>query len=365
MRTHPRLGHAAAGAVAALLLAGCAADRPEGAAASTPAAALPSWSYDSTQVFPADRSLTRAEDGIALPDGRLIVADQIHGLRLVEADGSSKPFGNLQALGYAHRPPAHPGGANGVSLEPGGTHLLLADAFGAAIYRVEIATGAGEKLYQHRYGVNTAVRDSTGAIWFTQSAHNTPEDGEARLWAAVDRPRPEGALFRLGQKDGKLADQPELMVDSLYFANGIAIDEPNRRLYLAETVAGRVWRFAVDLDAGRLSERAVFADSVGADNLELDGEGHLWIAAPLTNEVLVVNTATGARHTAFRSLTAAQQEVLAEFARRGQVGNSRMELFTPAVWAPLPGPITGIIVGPGRGPVYFTGLGNALLKMPR
>jgi len=109
----------------------------------------------------------------------------------------------------------------------------------------------------------------------------------------------------------------------------------------------------------------VFVDSIGADNLELDGEGRLWVAAPLSNEVLIVNTTTGARHSAFRSLTPAQQEVLQEFMRRGQVGVSRMELFTPAIWAPLPGPITGMIVGPGVGPVYLTGLGNALLKLRR
>jgi hypothetical protein len=104
---------------------------------------------------------------------------------------------------------------------------------------------------------------------------------------------------------------------------------------------------------------------VAADNLELDGEGHLWAALPLTNEVLVVNTATGARHTAFRSLTPAQQAVGEEFVRRGQSGTPRMELFTPAAWAPLPGFITGLIVSPGRGPVYFTGLGNALVRLPR
>src|SRR5262245_3019709 len=144
-------------------------------------ATLPSWSYDSTQVFPADGSLLRPEDGVALPDGRLIVADQQHGLRLVEQDGSSKPFGNLVAAGYRHRPPERNGGANGVSLEPDGSHLLVADVFGAAIYRVDVASGETEKLYQHRYGINTAVRDSRGAIWFTQSARNTPEDGEPRL----------------------------------------------------------------------------------------------------------------------------------------------------------------------------------------
>jgi len=345
------------------LAAGCAAGTGEGG--TSDAVALPTWTYDSTLVFPGDRSLTRPEDGIALPDGRLIVADQVHGLRLVEIDGTSKPFGTLAATGYLHRPPDHNGGANGISLEPGGTHLLLADVFGAAIYRVDVSNGATEKVYQHRYGINTAVRDSRGAIWFTQSAHNTPEAGEPRLWAAVDIQRPEGALFRLGAPDGHLAAEAEIVVDSLLFANGLAIDETNGHLYLAETTGGRVLRYRVDLDAGMVSDRSVFLDSVAADNLELDGEGHLWVALPLANEVLVVSTATGDRHTAFRSLTPAQQEVAEEFTRRGQAGASRMELFTPAAWAPLPGPITGIILGSGGGAVYFTGLGNALLKLTR
>jgi len=328
-------------------------------------APLPVWSYDSTQVFPADRSLLRPEDGVALPDGRLIVADQQHGLRLVEQDVTSRPFGNLVAAGYSHHPPEHNGGANGVSLEPDGTHVLVADVFGAAIYRVNVSNGETEKLYQHRYGVNTAVRDSRDAVWFTQSAHNTPAEGEPRLWAAVDIPRAEGALYRLGMQDGRLAPQAELMVDSLLFANGVAIDEAGGYLYLAETNAGRVWRYMVDLGAGRLSDPLVFVDSVGADNLELDDEGRLWIAAPLTNEVLVVNTATGVRHSVFRSLSPEQQQMIEEFTRRGQAGTSRMELFTPAAWAPLPGLITGIIIRPGGGPVYFTGLGNALLKLSR
>src|SRR6185295_1677602 len=222
------------------------------------------------------------------------------------------PFGALAAAGYRHRPPAHAGGANGVRLEPDGAHLLLADVFGAAIYRVDVTTGAAEKVYQHTYGINAAVRDSKGAIWFTQSAHNTPEAGEARMWATIDRPSPEGALYRVGMKDGHLAPQAELMVDSLSFGNGLAIDEAAGFLYVAETTAGRVLRYRADLDAGTLSERTVFIDSTAVDNLELDGEGHLWAAVPLSNQLLVVNTATGARHTAFQSRTRAQDSVVAE-----------------------------------------------------
>lgn len=345
------------------LAAGCAGGTSD--KATSAAAALPKWTYDSTMVFPRDRSLRRPEDGIALPDGRLIVADQEHGLRLVELEGTSKPFGGLEAAGYTHRPPEHSGGANGVSLEPGGTHVLLADVFGGAIYRVDVSSGATEKVYQHRYGINTAVRDSRGAIWFTQSAQNTPEAGEARMWASVEIPRPEGALLRLESQDGRLATEAEIVVDSLSFPNGLAIDETSGHLYVAETMGGRVLRYRVDLGTGQLSERSIFVDSVAADNLELDGEGRLWMALPLTNGLLVVNTATGERHIPFRSLTSAQQEVGAEFMRRGQAGASRMELLTPELWAPLPGLITGVIVGFGGGAVYLTGLGNALLKLPR
>jgi sugar lactone lactonase YvrE len=298
---------------------------------------LPSWIFDSSMVFPRDGSLMRAEDGVLLADGRLLVADQAAELRLVETDGTSRPFGDLPGAGYAHHPPAHPGGANGVSLEPGGAHALVADVFGGAIYRVDVASGATEKVYQHSYGINTAVRDSRGTIWFTQSAMNTPEAGEGRMWAAVDTPRPEGALLRLPVVDGKLAAKAEVAVDSLVFGNGVAIDEANGKLYVAETVAGRVLRYDVDLATGALSGRTVFVDTVAADNLELDGAGHLWVAVPLSNEILVVNTATGARHVAFRSQTADQAAMLAEFVRRGMANEPRVGMISPALWSPLPG----------------------------
>ena len=328
-------------------------------------AALPQWTFDSTMVFPGDASLVRPEDGVVLPDGRLIVGDQVHGLRQVEPDGSSAPFGDMAAAGYVHNPPDQSGGPNGISLEPGGTHLLVADIFQGRIYRVDVETGAAELVYQHRYGINTAVRDSRGAIWFTQSAHNTPEEGEARMWANVDVPAPEGALLRLGFQGGEFAGEADVMVDSLYFGNGVVIDAASGHLYVAETLGLRVLRYRVNLETGQLSERSVFVDGVEPDNLELDGEGHLWVALPLSNGLLVVDTETGERHMAFRSQTRAQQELAEEFARRGASGESRMELFAPPWWAPLPGLVTGVILSPDGGPVYLSGLGNALVRLPR
>jgi len=349
--------------VCTAVASGCAEGTSDRGAAD--AVVLPEWTFDSSMVYPGDGSLIRPEDGVALPDGRVIVADQVHGLRLIELDGTSAPFGEMVAAGYVHSPPEHSGGANGVSLEPGETHLLVADIFHGGIYRVGVATGETERVYQHRYGVNTAVRDSRGAIWFTQSAHNTPEDGEARMWASVDIPSPEGALLRLGMQGGRLAEEAEVLVDSLYYANGLVIDETSGHLFVAETIGGRVWRYRVNLDSGQLSERSVFVDGVEPDNLELDGEGHLWIALPLSNGLLVVDTETGSQHMAFSSVTPAQRETNEEFVRRGESRTPRLELLTPALWEPLPGLVTGLIVSPDGGPIYLTGLGNALVRLPR
>jgi sugar lactone lactonase YvrE len=328
-------------------------------------AALPRWTFDASMIFPADHSLVRAEDGVALPDGRLIVVDQEAGLRIVETDGRSAPFGNMVDAGYRHEPPDHGGGANGVAFEPEGTHLLVADIHHGGIFRVDVSTGEAERIYQHRYGVNTAVRDSRGAIWFTQSAHNSPEDGGARMWAAVDTPLAEGALYRLEMQDGQPAGEAELLVDSLVFANGIAIDEAAGLLYLAETMGARVLRYRVDLETGRLSDRTVVVEGILPDNLELDGAGNLWVAAPLTNEMVVVDTATGNRRTVFQVQTPAQQEIAAEVMRRIEAAEPCLELLTPDVTAPLPGFVTGVIVSPEGGPVYLTGLGNALIRLPR
>lgn len=325
---------------------------------------LPHWSFDASMLFPADHSLRMPEDGIALPDGRLIVTDQVHGLRLVAMDGTSTPFGDLAGAGYRHRPPDHTGGANGVSLEPDGAHLLLTDANYGEIYRVDVVSGATEMIHRHRYGVNTAVRDTRGSIWFTQSTANPPEAGEARMWAAVDVPIPDGALLRLAWRNGHLADSAEVIVDSLLFANGLAIDETGGLLYVGETTGNRVLRYRVNLVQGTVSDRTVLAE-IAADNVELDGQGYLWVVAPLSNEVVVVNTATGERYPALHVQTPEQEERVAEFLRRGKVGLPRLDLLTPDLWAPLPGILTGVIVGHGRGPVYVTGLGDALVRLVR
>lgn len=315
--------------------------------------------------FPADHSLARAEDGVVLDDGSLLVVDQVHGLRRLYADGSSEPFGLMTEVGYRHDPDARHGGANGISLEPDGGHVLVADIFGGGLYRVALADGQASKIYQHRYGINVAVRDSSGAIWFTQSAHNPAEQGEALMWAAVDKPLPQGALLRIGvTESGRLQAGAEVVLDGLLFANGLAIDETREVLYLAETTGTRVSTYGLDVAGGTLGERVVVADGIVPDNLELDADGRLWIGAPLPNTMLVYDPDSGDITSLLPEPTPARIALQEEWERLGETGESRMALLGPDAWAPFSGFVTGVIHGAPDGAVYLTGLADVLVRVP-
>lgn len=322
--------------------------------------------YGQVGLAPADRSLVRPEDGVMLDDGTLLIADQLHGLVALAPDGTKRPFGDFAAAGYVHEPPARSAGPNGVSMEPDGVHVLVADILTGAIYRVNTGNEQVEHVYQHMFGANSARRDSSGAIWFTQSTENNGPDSEARMFSAVDTRVADGALFRLAMDgDGASGPSAELKLKGLEFANGLAIDEARGRLYVAETMGDRIVAFALDVDTGVLSDRRVIAEVTTPDNIELDESGRLWVAAPIANALLVVDPETGERSTAFHPQTPRHDRLMIEWQRRTDSGEPRLELFGPDMWSPLPGLITGLILTTEGGPIYLTGLGDALVKLDR
>jgi len=323
------------------------------------------WTMDDGAIFPAARGLARVEDGLALADGRLIVIDQRHGLSLIGADESVRPFGRFAEAGYAHAPPAQLAGPNGVALEPDGAHALVADVFTGAIYRVNLDTEAVELIYTHPFGVNTAVADSTGAIWFTQSALNTAgPNSEARLFEPLNNYAAEGALFRLPPPGADGARGPaQMLAEGLQFANGIVIDEARGELYVAETMGDRINAYAVNVATGEVGEVRVLAEITAPDNIEMDEHGFLWVASPVESAVFVIDPTNGETHTAFRESTPESEALVAEWRRRGEAGEGAIELFTPALWGRLPGAVTGVILTPNDGPIYIAGLGDALVKV--
>lgn len=327
----------------------------------------PRLTLNAATFFPADRSLTHAEDGVVLPDGRLLVGDWNHGLISLSLDGDKRPFGNFAAAGFKTKPDPQWNSPNGVSWEPDRRHVLVADITGGHIYRVNTQTEAVQRIYDHPYGVNAVVRDPSGAIWFTQSTENPPGAGsEARMFAAADRPMSDGAVWRIAPEEiGRAEPKAVKVVDGLNFANGIAFDAKRGRLYIAEIVSSRVLSFRVNAKTGGLSDRRVLAEVTTPDNIELDANGELWAASPFANAIYVINPDTGAARTVFEATPQTSPRLVADLKRRQAAGEPILPLLGPDLWGPMPGLVTGIILSPGDGPVYVSGLGNALVRLDR
>lgn len=315
-------------------------------------------------LFPSDRTLTHAEDGVVLPDGRLLVGDWDHGLVTLDPDGTKRPFGDFAAAGFRTKPDPLWNSPNGISWEPDGRHVLVADITSGHIYRVDTMTEAVRRIYDHPFGVNAAVRDPSGAIWFTQSTENAAGEGsEARMFAAADKPLGDGSVWRIAADEvGKASPSAVRVVEGLDFANGIVFDAARGRLYVNEIVASRILSFAVDPETGALSDRRVLTTLPTPDNIELDGNGDLWVTSPFANAVYKVDPDTGDRQTMFAPTPEASARIVSETYRRLEAGEGLLSLLGPDIWGPMPGLLTGVILAPD-GTVYVSGLGNALARL--
>lgn len=322
----------------------------------------PRWTFDQSQIFPQDRPLARPEDGKALPDGRLVVGDERHGLLLINKDGSHRPFGKFKKAGYVHNPPDFPGGPNGVFLEHDGRHILRVDIYTGTIFRVNTETEETRLIYDHPFGVNSIYRDRQGTLWFTQSTNNAAEHAKKGLWEATNLSVATGALFKLGGSGDEFASEAEKMVADIYLANGIVFDKKEQYLYLSETMMDRVLRFRVDGETGSLSDRETYQLVLMPDNLAVDANNNLWIVSFFANQVTVIDHQCRSAHTVFQATSKQRTAALDEWVRRSHLGQPRLDLLTANTGNPLPISLTGLFFSPNYDAVYFTGLGNAILR---
>ena len=318
------------------------------------------WTISDGLEYPENRPLSRAEDGVILADGTLIVADQRYGLAKIDLSGKVSPFGNFEALDYEHNPPKVESGPNGVHLSPDKKYVLTADVFNGKIYKSSIETNSTEILYSHEYGVNTARQDTTGAVWFTQSTENQNEE---RVFEALDRAIPDGALYRLPNSEDEMI--PELIIDELYFANGFYIDEKRNKFYLSEMMKNRVLEFDLDLSTGKLSNQTTLASIPTPDNMELNHDGKLWVASPLSNQILAIDLESGNTSIVFDAQTEVGLENLQKGLQLMDNGEGFAGLITEQLFVEMPGLLTGMIIGNSSQPFYVANLGSALIEVSK
>lgn len=343
--------------VAAFIHAGCGAPSAnnENNVAAKEAKPLPYFTYHKENVFPGDSSLHRAEDGIGLKDGSVIVSDQATGLRLIEKDGKNRPFGKFAAVGFTYTPPAHMLSPNGMVLEKDGEHLLMVDLEDGKIYRINLTTEDVEVVYDHPYGVNAIYKDKTGAIWFTQSAHSTNVN---ELVSELNQPVPHGAVYRMAD----FKSTPVKVIDSIYFANGLTMDRDETHLYVSETMMDKVHEYDVDVTNGTVKYSGVAANILSPDNVLIDKDGRLFIASTFSNQVVAVDFKEHTQHVIFNGVTKENILLTNELNRRNHLGLERLKFNATGMFAPLPGGITGMFFSHDSLTFYITNLGKDLLK---
>lgn len=323
----------------------------------TPEEPFPNYTYSSEHVIPSQASLIAPEDGVGLPDGRIVVAHNEDGLHAITKDGTSMPFGNMNNAGYAK------GGARGVFLEPDNEHLLVSCVYSGKIFRVNIEGETSTVIYRHPYGINNIYRDKRGIIWFTQSANN--ENGTSKaLDDAFANPLPTGAVYRLRTEGGQTVSDAKLVADSLFFANGITMDEQEEHLFVSEYRMDRILRYQVDPSQDTLISKEQYSLILSPDNLERDPQGNIWVASLMQNKVFGIDKDNRSRHEIFSVHSEINEKIRQEWVRKTNLGKSVMDVYHPDMWKPLTGPLTGVFWSYNREKVYFTGLGTKILEYP-
>ena len=127
----------------------------------------------------------------------------------------------------------------------------------------------------------------------TNFVHAEAHGGALRLWVSVStRHVPREQAFRHDIADGYIVLKDEtdvrIVADGLGFTNEIKVDPSGRWLYVNETMARRLSRFAIR-DRSELGARqtvAEFDDGIFPDGFEFDAEGGIWIASVVSNRLL-------------------------------------------------------------------------------
>lgn len=117
-------------------------------------------------------------------------------------------------------------------------------------------------------------------------ANDVKVDSRGRAWVgtmAFDKRPRNAALYRVE------GDKATCVVDGLTISNGPALDEPQGRLYLADTAPCVVDVFDLDPEPGTLSDRRRFLDfsdvQVWPDGMTVDDDGMLWVALGRAGEI--------------------------------------------------------------------------------
>lgn len=241
------------------------------------------------------RGLEFPEGPIALADGRVLVVEIRSGtLAVVAPDGTVT---RVATVG---------GGPNGAAVGPDGKVYVCnnggfvwhdldgivapgpqpEDYIGGRIQRVDITTGEFEDVYTEcagnpLRGPNDIVFDTDDGFYFTDLGKSRARD--------VDK---AGVYY--ARTDGSSITE---IVYGLDHANGIALSPDGRRLYVAETITGRLWMWEIESPGVLVPSTTPgpgtllynFEGYQLLDSMAVDSDGNICVATLITGAVSVVS----------------------------------------------------------------------------
>jgi sugar lactone lactonase YvrE len=222
------------------------------------------------------QGLVRPECVLANAAGDLFTADWRGGVSHLRADGSQALYAGSGPDGLALKP-------NGIALRGDGSFLLA-------------------HLGNDEGGVFRLQRNGQVAPWLRQvdgvdlpPTNFVVEDAAGRCWVTVStRLKPRALGYRRSCDDGFIvrvdARGAAIVADGLGYTNEVAVHPGGQWLYVNETFARRLSRFALR-DDGSLGAKEVvteFGPGTFPDGLAFDEEGHTWVVSIVSNRLIRV-----------------------------------------------------------------------------
>lgn len=230
---------------------------------------------DPQQLASLGSGLVRPECVLANRYGDLYCADWRGGVAHLLPDGSQRLYAGRMPDGSEAKP-------NGIALLPDGDFLFAhLGAETGGVFRLSrdgaiepwLTAVAGQPLPPS----NFVLQDTTGRTWVTVSTRLTPRARGYR------RSCNDGFIVCV-EPDGTA----HIAADGLGYTNEVAIHPNGRWLYVNETFARRLTRFALMPD-GTLGQRetvAHFGAGTFPDGLAFDEDGHAWVVSIVSNRLI-------------------------------------------------------------------------------
>ncbi len=223
--------------------------------------------------------LKRPECVLATASGDLYTADWRGGVSHLHPNGTQALYTGLRPGGGELRP-------NGIALLRDGSFLLAQlGVQDGGVYRLQ-RDGSVEPWLLAVQGLplpptNFVLPDADGRTWVTVSTRRTPRALGYR------RDGGDGFIVRV---DARGADHATVVADGLGYTNEVAVHPSGAWLYVNETFARRLSRFALHAD-GTLGVKQVvteFGPGTFPDGLAFDVEGHAWVVSIVSNRLIRV-----------------------------------------------------------------------------